>query len=88
LYFVAKKDDSPMHVPFFGELDDETAEYVIIRNSGKHTGSGGEVKREQAQTDARLMWRAAALAAEHTEKTEDADEEGAKAEGSQQKEGR
>ena len=77
-----------MHLPLFGGLDDDTAVFVIIRNSGKHTGSGAEVKREQAQTDARLLWRAAALSEETTKGTEDADEEGAKAEGSQQQEGR
>ena len=59
-YFVAKNDDSPMHLPLFGELDDDTAVFVIIRNSSKHTGNGAEVKQEQAQADASLLKRSSA----------------------------
>ena len=46
----------PMNLPYLAGLDPDNATFVILRNSGVHTGSNAKAREEQRQADGRLTW--------------------------------
>ena len=45
-----------MKLPFLADLNPNNATFVILRNSGVHTGTNAKVKEEQSNVDARLTF--------------------------------